>query len=109
MKKFVLSIACLASTTLYADVSAYKYETSTQTDERNELISANVNFIRSSLAKRIKIAEVKLKNYKETLSQCQTGEEVQFWLKKVQKLEKKIKNLDELLIGIDLLHNRVCM
>ena len=59
------------------------------------------------MLKKISKEESRLKVYKEYLNNSQNGEEVKHWLKKVKSSEKKLKNLNEALFGIELLKTRV--
>lgn len=82
-------------------------ESDSQASESNTVINTNVEYAESRVLKKISKEESRLKTYKEHLNNSQNGEEVKHWLKKVKSSEKKIKNLNEALFGIELLKTRI--
>lgn len=78
-------------------------ENGKMTDEKKELISANINYLEGRLLKKIKRYEERLENFKSNLNNSQDGTEVQQGLKKIGSAERKIKNLNEIYYGIELL------
>ncbi len=73
---------------------------------RRKIFEVNIQYFEKSITKKIKSNEVKQERYENNLKKSLNGEEVQHWLKKMQSTEKKISNLNEILIGIEMLKVR---
>jgi len=109
MKKITLSLFIFALSLLgsYNGSSIFANECSNGSEVQSDLISMNINFVKSSICKKIEKAESNLKKYKNNLSNSQNGSEIQTWLKKIHKTENIIKNLNDTLLGINIAENRV--
>lgn len=73
----------------------------------NTIIHSNFDYAEGHLLNKIKKEESRLKKYQAELDNCKSGEEVKVWMKKVKSSEKKLKNLNEALLGMDLVKSRV--
>jgi hypothetical protein len=68
---------------------------------------SNLDHVKEYLLNTISFNEVRLNKYKDRLKKCQTGEDVQYWLKKIESTEKKIKKHEKFLLDIEMLKMRV--
>lgn len=71
------------------------------------VLKANIHYIECSILRKLKHAEEKLEKYKNNLSNSENGPQVQQWFKKMSLTEKKIKNLNEILLAIEMLKTKI--
>lgn len=74
---------------------------------RKTIIQTNINFLENCLFQKIKKNESRLEKYKNNLNDNQDEIEAEYWLKKLESAEKKIKDLNEVIFGINLLKLRM--
>ncbi len=96
---------CKYLTTCFVLVSALIYSGESQIDQkksqdRSEVISTNVSYVKNSISKKIDAAEKKLEKYKVNLNNSENESQSKKWLKKIHNTENKIKALNESLLGV---------
>lgn len=83
--------------------SATKLSTKEMKTQMRNSVGTNTQYLENCMAQKIKYFESKLEKYKNELSNCQSEEEAQRLLKKIESTEKKIKELNDLISGVDLI------
>lgn len=73
----------------------------------SQLIKTNIVYMGCDIQKKINRFEKRLEKYKENLQESQNEVEVQHWLKKIEKTEKKIRTLTEVGFGMEMLKARI--
>lgn len=75
-------------------------------NDKKMLLSTNISYFENRVLKKIKRAEERLENCKSSL---EDGDEddAQYVLKRIESLEKKINDLNEILLAIKMLKNRL--
>ena len=71
------------------------------------VIGTNMEFAENALHKKIKKEKSKLEVYKTRLESSENGAEVKIWLKKIKATEKTLKNLNEALLGLEIVKTRI--
>lgn len=74
---------------------------------RKKIIEDNINSIQKCLMKKIKKLKSKLADYKSALEEAEYEDEVEYFMDQIESIEKKIKDLDDTLLGIELLKSRL--
>lgn len=85
------------------DLIKSEIESGKVSHERKEIMFANINYLERRILKKIKHHEERLNTCKNDLSNSQDETEEQLLLKKMESLEKKIKDLKEIHLGMELL------
>jgi len=105
------SFACASDSSISKQLEILKSEINTSMKEKNEtrhsLIKVNIDYIESKVLTKIDRLESKLQNYTNSLHDSENGVEVQYWSKKIDSTKKKIKDLNELIFGIEMLKLRI--
>lgn len=93
---------------LQHNLEVYCNESNPEKSRMNKtILEANIHYIESKVLSKIKHAESKMEKYQRSLNESQNGAEVQIWLKKIRSTEKNIRNLNEVLLAIELIKARV--
>ena len=100
MKKSIFLLLVLSSSLLVSHEDLSANESMKVSEMRSQLIDTNVNYLKNDLFKKIRKAESKLEKYKMNLVNSQSEADEQIWSKQIDKLEKKIHQLKEILSGI---------
>jgi uncharacterized protein YpuA (DUF1002 family) len=74
---------------------------------RKKIIEDNINSIQKCLMKKIKKLKGKLAEYKSALENAVDQDEAEYFLDRIESLEKKLKDLNDTLLGIELLKSRL--
>lgn len=89
---------------IQAQIEEKYYQALSQNPEEVKLfISTNIGYLENTVINKINKASFKLEEYALRLNYCQDASEVQQLQKKMQSKENKIRNLHEILKGIDTL------
>lgn len=93
---------------LQAEVNTYTGEADEKKAQmRKDFLLANISYLEEHIHGKLEYSELRLSNYRSNLNESENGVEVQRWLKKIESTEKKIKDLTEVLLGIELIKIRV--
>lgn len=82
-------------------------ESDSKASEKKMLLLANINYVENRILKKIKHAELRLENYQNNLNKSENGVQVQVWLRKIESTKSKIKDMNEILLGIQMLKSRI--
>lgn len=69
-------------------------------------LESNIEYVENSIHDKIKQAKSKAEKYKNNLNYSKDEIETQRWIKKLESTEKKIKDLSQVLLGIEELKMR---
>lgn len=74
---------------------------------RKKIIEDNINSIQKCLMKKIKKLKAKIEEYKSALENAEDEDEIEYFLDRIESIEKKLKDLSDTLLGIELLKSRL--
>lgn len=74
---------------------------------RKTILKTNIRFLECNILKKLKRTESRLEKYKNKVNSSEDEEEAAHWLKKIESAQKKIADLNDLIMAIEMLKVRL--